>query len=51
MLGLLWIIAVIVLIVFLLGLFLQFITGPFLWVLLVIGIILLIAWLVPRVRR
>jgi len=50
MLRLLWIIAVIVLVVFLLGLVLHFIAGPFLWVLLAIGIILLIVWLVPRVR-
>ena len=50
MLGLLWIIAIIVLILFLLGLLLHFITGPFLYILLVIGIILLIVWLVRRVR-
>jgi len=50
MLRLLWIIAVIVLVVFLLGLLLHFIAGPLLWILLVIGVILLIVWLVPRVR-
>jgi hypothetical protein len=51
MLNLLVIIGVILLILWLLGLLLQFIAGPVLWVLLVIGIILLIVWLVPRVRR
>jgi len=51
MLGFLWLIALIILVLWLLGLLLGFIAGPFLWVLLVVGIILLIFWLVPRVRR
>ncbi len=50
MLRLLWLIASIILVLWLLGLLIGFITGPFLWVLLVIGIILLILWLV-RGRR
>ncbi len=51
MLNFLWLIALIILVLWLLGLLIGFIAGPFLWVLLVIGIILLIIWLVPRVRR
>jgi hypothetical protein len=50
MLRLFMIIGIIILIVWLLGLFLHFIAGPLLWILLVIGIILLIIWLVQRVR-
>ena len=50
MLNLLWIIAVIIVIVWLLGLVLNFISGPLLWILLVIGIIFLIIWLAQRVR-
>ena len=50
MLGILLIIAIILLILWLLGLFIGFITGPVLWILLVIGIIFLIIWLVQRMR-
>jgi hypothetical protein len=50
MLGFLWLIAIIILALWLLGLLIGFIAGPFLWVLLVIGIILLILWLVRRRR-
>lgn len=50
MLGFLWIIAIIILVLWLLGLLIGFIAGPFLWVLLVIGIILLIVWVVRRRR-
>ena len=48
MLSLLWLIAVIVLVLWLLSLVFGLISGPFLHVLLVIGIILLIIWLVQR---
>jgi hypothetical protein len=48
--NLLWVIAIIILILFLLSLVFHFITGPFLWILLVVAIIFLIIWLVPRVR-
>jgi len=50
MLHLLWVIAVIVLIVFLLSLIFKFIAGPLLWILLVVAVVLLIIWLVQRVR-
>jgi hypothetical protein len=50
MLNLLWVVAIILLILFLLSLIFSFITGPFLYILLVIGIIFLIIWLVARVR-
>jgi hypothetical protein len=50
MVNLLVIIAIILLVLWLLGLVLHFIAGPLLWILLVIGIIFLISWLVPRVR-
>ena len=50
MLTLLLIIGAILLILWLLGLLLNFIAGLFLWIILVIGIILLIIWLVQRVR-
>jgi len=50
MFNLLVLIAVIILTLWLLGLIIGFIGGPILWILLVIGIILLIIWLVPRVR-
>ena len=45
MLEFLWIIAVIILVLWLLGLLFRFIIGPLLWVLLVGGIIVLIVWL------
>jgi hypothetical protein len=51
MLNLLVLIAVIILIIWLLGLVLNFLTGPILWILLIIGIVFLIAWLVPRLRK
>jgi hypothetical protein len=51
MLNLLVLIAVIILIIWLLGLVLNFISGPILWILLIIGIVFLIAWLVPRLRK
>ena len=50
MLSLLLIIGVIIIILWLLGLVLNFIAGPILWVLLVIGIIFLIIWLAQRIR-
>jgi len=50
MLNLLWIIAIILVILFLLSLVLHFIAGPFLYILLVIGIIFLVIWLVQRGR-
>jgi hypothetical protein len=50
MLNLLWVIAIIILILWLLGLVLHFIAGPILWILLVIGIIFLIIWLAQRMR-
>jgi len=50
MLNLLVFIAIIVLIVWLLGLLLHFLAGPILWIILIIGIIFLIIWLVQRVR-
>ena len=48
MLNLLWVVAVVVLVLWLLSLVFGFISGPFLHVLLVIGIIFLIVWLVQR---
>ena len=48
MLNFLWLVAVILLVLWLLSLVFGFIAGPFLHVLLVIGIILLIIWLVQR---
>jgi hypothetical protein len=51
MLNLLVLIAVIILIIWLLGLVLNFLSGPILWILLIIGIVFLIAWLVPRLRK
>jgi hypothetical protein len=50
MLNLLVLVAVIILVLWLLGLLLHFIAGPLLYILLVIGIIFLIIWLVQRVR-
>jgi len=50
MLRWLLIIGIILLVLWLLGLILNFIAGPLLWIVLVIAIILLIIWLVPRVR-
>jgi hypothetical protein len=49
MLALLWIIAIIILILFVVGLITQFL-GPLIYILLVIAIICLIIWLVQRVR-
>jgi hypothetical protein len=49
MLNLLWIIAIIVLILFLVGLVTHFL-GGLIYILLVIAIIFLIIWLVRRVR-
>jgi len=46
--GLLWLIALILIVLWVLGLLFSFISGPILHVLLVIGIILLIVWLVQR---
>ena len=43
-------IAVVILILWLLGLIFSFNGGPILWILFVIGLILLIVWLVQRVR-
>ena len=51
MLNLLVIIAIILLVLWLLGLTLHFLAGPLLWILLVIGIIFLIIWLWRRVKR
>jgi len=48
MLNFLWLIALILIVLWLMGLVFSFITGPILHVLLVIGIILLIVWLVQR---
>lgn len=48
MLGLLWLIALILIVLWVLGMIFSFISGPFLHVLLVIGIIILIVWLVQR---
>ena len=48
MLRLLWIIAVVCLVLWLLSLVFGLISGPFVQVLLVIGVILLIIWLVQR---
>jgi len=50
MLNALWVIAIIVLIIFLLSLIFKFIAGPLLWILLVVAVVLLIIWLVYRVR-
>ena len=47
---LLVIIAVIILVLWLLGLLFSFIGGPVLWLLLVVGLILLIIWLVQRLK-
>jgi hypothetical protein len=51
MLNLLVIIAVILLILWLLGITLHFLAGPLLWILLIVGIIFVIVWLMRRVRR
>ena len=51
MLNLLVIIAIILLILWLLGITLHFLAGPLLWILLIIGIIFLIMWLWRRVKR
>lgn len=48
MLNFLWLIALILIVLWLMGLVFSFISGPILHVLLVIGIILLIVWLVQR---
>lgn len=48
MLGLLWLIALILIVLWLLGMVFSFISGPLLNALLVIGIILFIVWLVQR---
>jgi hypothetical protein len=50
MLRWLLIIGIILLVLWLLGLVLNFLAGPLLWILLVIAIIFLIIWLVQRVR-
>jgi hypothetical protein len=51
MINLLVIIAIILLILWLLGITLHFLAGPILWVLLVIGIVLAIVWLWRRVKH
>jgi len=51
MINLLVIIAIILLILWLLGLTLHFLAGPLLWILLVVGIIFLIVWLWRRVKH
>jgi hypothetical protein len=48
MLGLLWLIALILIVLWLLSLVFGFISGPILNVLLIVGIILLVVWLVQR---
>ena len=48
MLGFLWLIALILIVLWVLGLIFKFIAGPILHVFLVIGIILIIVWLVQR---
>jgi hypothetical protein len=50
MLNLLVLIAIIILVLWLLGLVLHFLAGPILWLLLVIGIIFLIIWLAKRLK-
>ena len=50
MYNLLILIAIIILVLWLLGLLLHFLAGPILWILLVIGIIFLIVWLARRLR-
>ena len=50
MLNLLVLIAIIILVLWLLGLVLHFLAGPILWLLLVIGIIFLIVWLAKRLK-
>jgi hypothetical protein len=50
MLNFLWVIAVILLIIFLLSLVFHFIASPLLYILLVIAILFLIIWLVQLVR-
>jgi uncharacterized membrane protein (DUF485 family) len=50
MLNLLWVIAIILVIVWLLGFLITPFMGGFIHVLLVIGLIFLIIWLVQRVR-
>ena len=51
MLYLLLVIGAILLILWLLGLTIGFISGPLLWVLLAIGAVMLIVWLFTRIRR
>jgi hypothetical protein len=50
MLNLLVLIAIIILVLWLLGLVLHFLAGPVLWILLIVGIIFLIAWLAKRLK-
>jgi len=50
MYNLLILIAIIILVLWLLGLVLHFLAGPILWILLIIGIILLIGWLARRLK-
>ena len=50
MVNLLVLIAIIILILWLLGLVLHFLAGPILWILLIIGIIFLIVWLARRLK-
>lgn len=50
MLRLLWLVALIILVLWLLSLIFNFIGGPFLHVLLVIAIVLLVIWLVKGRR-
>jgi hypothetical protein len=50
MYNLLILIAIIILVLWLLGLILHFLAGPILWILLVIGIIFLIVWLTRRLK-
>ena len=50
MYNLLILIAIIILVLWLLGLLLHFLAGPILWILLVIGIIFLIVWLARRLK-
>ena len=50
MVNLLVLIAIIILVLWLLGLVLHFLAGPILWILLVVGIIFLIIWLARRLK-
>ena len=51
MLTILLVIGLILLLVWILGLVLEFITGPFLWIILAVAVVLIVWWLIRAIFR